>query len=170
MPSMKNILRKICIHWTAGSYFQSSADRYHYHYSVTATGNVIPGKFRPESNIPPLRNGFYAPHCGGGNSWCIGISLCGMAGYLSPIKPGKYPLTRKQCEAAWKLTAELCKENGIEVTPETVFTHYEFGKRNPNSDSAGKIDITYLPYKPELKPEEVGDYIRGKVTWYLKKV
>jgi hypothetical protein len=93
-----------------------------------------------------------------------------MAGYTSPRSQGRYPLTAKQCEATWKLVAEQCHKYGIPVTEDTVYTHYEFGKRNPGSDSAGKIDITYLPYKPELKPEEVGDYIRGKVTWYLKKV
>src|SRR5882672_2565795 len=161
------LLKKICIHWTAGGYDPNDIDQYHYHYTVSAMGNVAGGKFLPEANIPPLRNGHYAQHCGGGNSWTIGVALCGMAGYTLPSKPGKYPLTAVQCEAAWELVAKLCKENAIPVTAETVFTHYEFGKKNPQSDSAGKIDITYLPYKPELLASEVGDYIRGKVRWYL---
>jgi hypothetical protein len=51
-----------------------------------------------------------------------------------------------------------------------VFTHYEFGRRNPESDSAGKIDITHLPYAPELQPDDIGDHIRGKVRWYLQRL
>jgi len=163
-------LRRVCIHWSAGGYTPGDAERYHYHFTVDAMGNIGIGRFKPENNIPPLRNGGYASHCGGGNSYTIGVALCGMAGYTSPRSQGRYPLTAKQCEAAWKLIAEQCYKYGIPVTEDTVYTHYEFGKKNPESDSAGKIDITFLPHKPELKPGEVGDYIRGKVTWYLAKM
>lgn len=162
--------KKICIHWTAGSYTMGTADFRHYHWTIGKDGKIDKGRFSPFSNIPPLCNGKYAAHCGSGNSYCIGIALRGMAGYCSPEKCGRYPITEVQAEAAWELTAMLCKEHGIPVTPDTVFTHYEFGKKNPESDSAGKIDITHLPYKPEIKPDEVGDYIRGKVRWYLQKL
>lgn len=131
---------------------------------------MLGGKFKPEANIPPLPNGKYAAHCGGGNSYCIGVALRGMGGYVNPKNPGKYPLTEKQCEAAWSFIATLCKQYAIPVTPDTVFTHYEFGRRNPDSDSKGKIDITFLPYKPELKANQVGDYIRGKIRWYLAQL
>jgi hypothetical protein len=92
-----------------------------------------------------------------------------MAGYQGAGKVGAYPLTQKQCEASWAWIARLCLEHGIAVTPETVFTHYEFGKLHPDSDSAGKIDITHLPHQPNLKPDEIGDYIRQKVRWYIKE-
>lgn len=160
----------ICIHWTAGSYIGSTADFRHYHFNVGKDGKIDKGQFSPFNNIPPLHNGKYAAHCGGGNSYCIGVALRGMSGYSRPGKCGRYPLTRAQGEAAWELVALLCKEHGIPVTAETVFTHYEYGKRHPDSDSAGKIDITHLPYEPDLKPDEVGDYIRGKVRWYLQKL
>jgi N-acetylmuramoyl-L-alanine amidase len=164
------MLKKICIHWTAGPYRQTISDYRAYHFTVDGNGEVVAGQFKPTANIPPLRNGAYAAHCGGGNSYCIGVALCGMAGYISPQKPGKYPLKAVQAEAAWAFIAKLCVEHHIAVTPETVFTHYEFGQRHPGSDSDGKIDITHLPYLPTLKAEAVGDYIRGKVTWYLRKI
>jgi hypothetical protein len=160
-------MKKVCIHWTAGAYGQSDLDYIHYHYTVGKDGTVLSGKFSPEANLPPLLNGHYAAHCGGGNSYCLGISLRGMAGYQSPAHPGPYPLTETQCEAAWKYVAALCLKYRISVTPDTVFTHYEFGRRNPTSDSAGKIDITHLPHKPELKPDQVGDYIRSRIQFYL---
>ena len=55
-------------------------------------------------------------------------------------------------------------------------THYEFGKANPNTSSAGKIDITWLPYtNDEIKKvtkstvvtnSSYGDFIRNKIKWY----
>lgn len=163
-------MKRICIHWTAGTYALSTADFTHYHYTISKEGTISGGKFRPEDNIPPLRNGKYAAHCGGGNSWCIGVALRGMAGFKNAKSVGKYPLTEKQCESGWALVARLCHEEKIPVTQDTVYTHYEYGKKHPESDSAGKIDIIFLPHQPQLKPDEVGDYIRGKVKWYLDKL
>jgi hypothetical protein len=162
------MMRKICLHWTAGTHARTEADARSYHFTVGPDGAVSAGQFRPEANIPPLRSGQYAAHCGGGNSWCIGVALRGMAGYQGPGRVGKAPVTRLQGEAAWSLTAELCKTYAIPVTPDTVFTHYEFGKRHPGSGSAGKIDIVHLPYAPDVQTADIGDYIRGKVRWYLK--
>lgn len=63
-----------------------------------------------------------------------------------------------------------CKQYNIAVTPDTVLTHYEFGKKHPKTTSYGKPDISYLHPYPELKPAEIGDYIRNKVKWYLSKI
>lgn len=166
-------LRRIVIHWTAGPYLPNETDKLHYHYMVDGTAKVHQGKFKPEANIPPkggLRGGSYAAHTGGGNSYSIGVAICGMAGYSSQSTLGPYPLKKKQCEHVWSLCAELCKKYNIDVTPETVLTHYEFGKQNPNTSSRGKIDISFLPFLPDLKDYEVGDYIRQKVAWYLKEL
>lgn len=160
-------MKKICIHWSAGPYRKTSLDTLHYHFTVDKDGVVTNGEFPVEANIPPLKPSQYAAHCGGGNSYCIGVSLLGMGGYKGRNSVGQFPLTRKQCEAAWQFIAGLCKGYGIPVTPETVFTHYEFGKRNPSTSSRGKIDITFLPHEPKLQAHEVGDHIRGKVRWYL---
>lgn len=163
-------MKKVCLHWTAGSYAENDLDYIHYHYTVGKDGTILNGKFPESANIPGptgLQNGKYAAHCGGGNSYCIGVSLRGMAGYQSPKSVGLYPITETQFEAGCALIAKLCRENGIAVGADTVFTHYEFGKLHPESESAGKIDITFLPFKPELAADQVGDYIRGKVIWYL---
>ncbi len=164
------MLKRICIHWTAGIYYPTSIDRRHYHFMVDAMGNVVPGQHKEEENIPPLYYEQYAAHCGGGNYFAMGLGICGMVGYTGPKHIGRFPLLEKQCEAAWKFTAGKTKEYGIVITPETVYTHYEFGKAHPDSDSAGKVDISFLPYRPDLKPGEVGDYIRGKVRWYRDKL
>jgi len=162
---------KLCIHWTAGGPTPTNFDRRPYHFLVDQAGNVINGVHPPEANFKQLTNrDKYAAHCGGGNSWTIGVALCGMRenkrgrsrGYLNP-------LTEKQCEAAWELIAKLCLKYRIPVSPATVYTHYEFGRLHPGTDSAGKIDITQIPFAPDIKPNDVGQYIRNKILWYIKK-
>ena len=49
-------------------------------------------------------------------------------------------------------------------------THYEFGRKNPKTSSAGKIDIVYLPAYPNILQEELGDFIRNKIKWYFSKI
>ena len=93
-----------------------------------------------------------------------------MYGFKSSTSVGKYPLTAKQCEATFKLVAELCKKYNIKITPDTVMTHYEFGKKHPKTSSAGKIDIVYLPPYPKVQKDEVGDFIRNKIRWYFNKL
>lgn len=170
------MLKGIIFHWTAGSYTTREQDLYH--LTIDNLGNVFQGHKPPEANIP--KNGQYlneavdkyVHHCGGGNSFRIGIGLMGMAGFDTKNKKTAYPLTATQCERAWYEGAKYCKKYSIIVTPETVETHYEFGKRtNPGhkvNSSYGKIDITYLPYQATLRPDEIGDFIREKVKWYLK--
>lgn len=163
-------MKKIVIHWTAGGNQPNATDFQHYHFMINKDGLIVAGKYKPEDNLN-CNDGKYAQHCGGGNTGAIGVSLCGMAGFVSG-KPDstKYPLTKIQCECAFKKVAELCKQYKIAVTPETVFTHYEFGQKNPKTTSYGKIDITYLHCYPDLKPKEVGNFIRNKVKWYLSKI
>ena len=167
---MTNKIYRVTCHWSGGTGKANATDKSHYHYLVESDGTVIKGNYSPEDNIS-CNDGKYAAHTGGGNTGNIGVSMCGMYGYVSG-KPNstKYPLTAIQCEAAWKKIAELCKEYQIPITPDTVMTHYEFGKKHPNSSSAGKVDINYLPYQPTLKADEIGNYIRNKVTWYLKNI
>ena len=161
-------MRYITIHWTAGSY--TSKESSHYHFTVGKNGEVYPGNLPPEANIPPLRGNDYVKHCGGGNSWNIGIAARGMGKFKSAKEVGEYPLTAVQCERLWKLAAELAFKYKIPVDDRHIFTHYAFGKRNPRTSSAGKIDITHLPHKPELNAEQVQDYILNKVRWYYQKL
>lgn len=164
-------MKYITIHWTAGcSYEPSRFEKQFYHAIIDGNGVAHPGYFKPEANMSPLKRGKYAAHCGSGNTDNIGVAFCGMGDYKGPANIGKYPLTQRQLEAGLKFIAELCLKYDIAVTPKTVFTHYEFGKAHPKTTSRGKIDINYLPWEPQLKASEVGDYIRNKIQWYINRM
>lgn len=162
-------MKKVVIHWTAGANQPNNTDYEHYHFLVNKDGIVIAGKYTPEDN-ENCNDGKYAQHCGGGNTGAIGVSMCGMYGFKDKNNVGKYPLTKKQCEATFKLVAELCKKYNIAITNKTVLTHYEFGQSHPNTSSYGKIDIVYMPPYPEIEKNRVGDFIRNKVRWYLGRL
>lgn len=163
-------MKKIILHWTAGTNQPNNTDFQHYHFLVNGDGLKVAGMYKPEDN-ENCNDGKYAQHTGGGNTGAIGVSMCGMAGYISG-KPNstKYPLTKKQCEATFKLIAELCKKYNIPISSETVLTHYEFGRKNPKTTSRGKIDIVFLPPYPEVKQNNIGDFIRRKVKWYFERL
>lgn len=161
-------MNKIIIHWTGGAWFPNATDKEHYHFLIDKNGKVINGKFKVEDN-ENCNDGKYAAHCGGGNTGAIGVSMCGM--YVPKgvnIKDTKFPLTKKQCEACFKLVAQLCKKHLINLN--NVLTHYEFGQAHPKTSSNGKIDITFLPPYPEIKQNQIGGFIRNKVKWYIEKI
>lgn len=163
-------MKRIIIHWTAGTYKPNSTDLEHYHYLVNADGLVINGKYSPEDN-ENCYDGRYAQHTGCGNSGSIGVAMCGMfIEKNSPLELTKYPLTKIQCERCFKLIAELSKKYNIRINAQNVMTHYEFGLKHPTSTSAGKIDINWLPPYPTLKANEIGDFIRCKARWYLTHI
>lgn len=161
-------MKRIIIHWTAGTNKPCATDLEHYHFLITGSGEVKNGEYKPEDNLN-CNDGKYAAHTGGGNTGSIGVAMCGM--YVPAkvdIKRTEYPLTRKQYERTFKLCADLCKKYNIPITPDTVMTHYEFGKKHPNTSSAGKIDITYMTPWEEILPAKIGDFIRNKIRWYYK--
>lgn len=165
-------MKRIILHWSAGSYKPNSTDMAHYHYLIDGEGEIKEGFCKPEDNLN-CNDGRYAAHTGGDNTGSIGIALCGMYGYSyngKILKLGEYPLKQIQFERAYELCAQLCKKYALDINPITVMTHYEFGKRNPQTSSAGKIDINFIPYNPTLKPDEVGDFIRNKVKWYYERL
>lgn len=145
----------------------NSTEFQHYHYLIDKDGVTHEGVYKPEDN-ENCTDGRYAAHTGGGNTGSIGIALCGMLGYKSPQNVGAYPLTAKQVEAGFKLCAGLIKKYKLQLS--NVITHYEFGKLHPESTSAGKIDITYLPSYPDVKAEEMGGFIRSKIRWFLERI
>ena len=166
------MLKRIILHWTAGTYYPNHIEKEHYHFLIDAEGNIHEGIYKPEDNIN-CYDGKYAAHTGGGNTGSIGIALCGMFKYPDPEFKDTpftlYPLTKVQCEAAFNLVAGLCLKYKLKINKDTVFTHYEFGKRNAHTSSAGKIDIKYLPAYPEVKEKSVGNFIRDKAQWYYSK-
>lgn len=160
-------LSKICLHWTAGSNTPCQVDLNAYHYCVDKLGRIYQGTHTPEDNLN-CYDGKYAPHCGGGNTGCIGLSVCGMAGFDLIKKQTKYPLTQKQIEAFCCLVAYLSVKYGILISEKSVFTHYEFDRKKKKPE--GKIDITYIHYLPNLSQNSVGSYLRQKISWYRDKI
>lgn len=162
-------MKRIIIHWTAGVYQPNDHEKVCYHYLVDAEGNIIKGRFKPEEN-ENCYDGIYAAHTGGGNTGSIGVAMCGMfVPKNTPLQMTKYPLTKIQCERCFKLIAELSKQYNIPITSQNVMTHYEFGLKHPNTSSAGKIDITWLP-PYQLSAGEIGSFIRNKARWYLARL
>lgn len=162
-------MKKIIIHWSAGGYYPNGHDRLCYHFLVDKNGKVYNGIFAPENN-EICKAGHYAAHTGGGNTGAIGVSMCGMAGFKNKNFVGNYPITNVQFEATMRLCAELAKKYNIKIDPTFIFTHYEFGKLHPNSTSAGKIDITFIPPYPWVSELDVGSFIRSKIRWYFNHI
>lgn len=162
--------RKIINHWTAGGFTPNKTDFQHYHYLIDCGGEIYKGNY-PVSANDNCSDGNYAAHTGGGNTMSIGIAVCGMYGFVSPKKQGNYKLTKIQVEALFELNALLLKKEGWnEANSNNLLTHYEFGKLHPDTKSAGKIDICFLPPYPHVLSEMVGDFIRGKTNWYMQKI
>ena len=168
------MIKRIIIHWTAGGYYPNLTDLQHYHKLIDENGKIYNGKFPISANEVCKNdkngNALYAAHTGGGNTGSIGVSMCGMRGFSGRVNVGKYPLKKIQCEACFKLCAELCKEYNIIISSQTVMTHYEFGLAHRNTSSCGKIDIIYLPPYSDIEQNKIGDFIRNKILWYYQKV
>lgn len=158
-------MKRIIIHWTAGGPVPTSYEKECYHYLIDSLGKTHLGKFKPEANLV-CRTGMYAPHTGGGNTGSVGVSMCAMANFRNKNNQGHFPITKIQFESTMKLCAELAVKYDIKVSPDSVMTHYEFGQKNPNTTSFGKIDIVFLPPFPWISKEDVGSFIRSKIRWY----
>ena len=164
-------MKRVIYHWTGGTNKPCAEDLQHYHFVIDREGKIYNGRFSPEDN-ENCYDGKYAAHTGGGNTSSIGIAFCGC--YVptnTNVKLTKYPLSKKQLEVGFKLGAELAKKYKLNLSDSmTIQTHYGFGKRNPKTASAGKIDITFLHEYPNLKADEIESFIRSKVLWYSQKI
>ena len=160
-------MKKVILHWTGGANYPNSTDLEHYHFVIDKDGKVYQGKYKIEDNLN-CYDGKYAQHTGGGNTGSIGIAVCGMANFDGNIASTKYPLTAIQIEKLFELTAKLCKQYNIKITPDTVLTHYEFGKAYPKTSSKGKIDLIYLPPFPSIEKNEIGDFLRKNIFLKMK--
>lgn len=161
-------MKRIILHWTAGRFYPTEYEKQFYHYLIDKSGKVYNGKYLPEDNLN-CSDGKYAAHTGGGNTGSVGVAMCAMAGFKSKNNCGEFLITPVQFEACMKFCAELCDRYSLPISSNTVMTHYEFGLKNPNTTSAGKIDITYLPSYPWVDKNDVGNFIRSKIRWYIFK-
>lgn len=161
-------MKRVIIHWTAGSYTASALDKEHYHFLIQGDGCVVRGSVPVNANVPPLREGRYAAHTLNANSYSIGVSLCCMANATeSPFNAGSYPMKEVQFKSAINVVAALCKHYNIPVTDKTVLTHAEV-QPNLGIKQRGKWDITHLAFDPStVGARAVGDKIRRLVKEQL---
>lgn len=158
-------MKRIIVHWTAGGPIPTSYEKERYHYLIDSLGKIHQGKFKPEANLKCIE-GMYAAHTGGGNTGSIGVSMCAMADFKNKNEQGPYPITKVQFESCMKFCAELAKKYDIQINPDTLMTHYEFGQKHPATTSYGKIDIIFLPPYPWISKDDIGSFIRSKIRWY----
>ena len=161
-------MKRIILHWTAGRYYPTQYEKQFYHFLIDKDGKIYNGLYNPEDNLN-CNDGKYAAHTGGGNTGSIGIAMCAMEGFINRNISCKYPITPLQFESCMNFCAKTCKKYNINVTPQNIMTHYEFGKSNPQTTSRGKIDIIYLPPYPHIAKDDIGNFIRTKIRWYLSK-
>lgn len=156
-------MKRIILHWTAGSHTPSANDKAHYHILIDGEGSPHRGKHAITANVPPLKKKKYAAHTAGTNSHSIGLSICCMSnGRERPYDPGPFPITRAQWQAMAQAAAELCLAYGIGVKRTTVLGHGEV-QDLLNRPQSGKWDPMVMPWEPGLPFREVGDRIRDDV-------
>ena len=158
-------MKRIVLHWTAGTHNVSKIDRKHYHYIVAGDGSVVAGDMPPEANESTKTP--YAAHTRGLNTGSIGVSMAAMHGAKErPFNPGKYPITAKQLAGAVKLLSQLAAKYSIPIEGQTILTHAEV-QPVLGVKQSGKWDICWLPGMATTgDPVKVGDNIRQMVRDY----
>jgi len=161
-------MKRIIIHWTAGTHKPSATDKMHYHYIVDGIGNVVNGDMKPEDNLSTSTA--YAAHTRGMNTGSIGVAFAAMHGAKErPFSAGKYPITDKQVKAMVRLESDMCEKYGIPVTPQAVLTHAEV-QGTLGVTQRGKWDVNWLPGMDRVGlPSQTGDLLRQKVRDYRRK-
>lgn len=156
-------MKRIVMHWSAGTHTFSTSDWAHYHEAVDGKGKRHLGQLRPEANRS-IKDGVYAPHTRRLNTDSIGLAVCAMAGAKEhPFSAGKHPITDKQLAVFVKMVADYAETYGIPVTRETVLTHAEV-EPTLGVKQSGKWDITWLPGMDRPRNAVwVGDRIREMV-------
>lgn len=157
-------MKRIIIHWTAGTHKVNNLDREHYHFIIAGDGTVEVGKYPVIAN-DSTADGAYAAHTKGANTGSIGVAVAAMAGAVErPFNAGAYPITGQQIEALAKLCARLANQYDIPVTRETILTHAEV-QPTLGIKQNGKWDITWLPgWVTPGHPLAVGDILRTAIT------
>jgi N-acetyl-anhydromuramyl-L-alanine amidase AmpD len=158
-------MKRIIIHWTAGTHKPSATDKKHYHYIGGGDGEVVEGNLPISANESTATE--YAAHTRGLNTGSIGVSFAAMHGAKErPFSAGKYPITKAQVEAMTRLVSDLSERYDIPITPETILTHAEV-EPTLGVKQRGKWDVTWLPGMDQAgNARAVGDLLRQKVRDY----
>jgi hypothetical protein len=156
----------VTLHWSAGAYTASAADKEHYHICIESDGTLVRGDHPIGDNVSTADD-TYAAHTNQANTKNIGISCCCMAGAVeSPFDAGKYPLTKKQWLIAAKVAAELGRHYGIAPDRTQMLSHGEW-QSTMGVPQSGKWDVNKLPWSPGLDKSEVNDLWRSIVKEFM---
>lgn len=155
--------RGLVLHWTGGAMRANSVDLGAYHFVVEHDATVRAGRWSVAANMRQVGGDEYAMHTGGFNSFRIGLSAAGMKDYVSRTDPGAALITEEQVRRMVEVAAYFISLAGHDpLDPRRLCTHREVwtlhsikGKQNHL-----KKDIEFLPFRPDLKKDEVGDYLR----------
>lgn len=158
-------MKRIIMHWTAGSHRASSTDLKHYHFVVEADGAIVAGNYPVSANESTSTP--YAAHTRGTNTGSIGVAVAAMHGAKErPFSSGQYPITQVQINALAELVADLAADYDIPVERTTVLTHAEV-QPTLGIQQAGKWDIMWVPgMAAPGDPVVVGDRLRKMVRDY----
>lgn len=156
-------MKRVIMHWTAGTNKISPIDKQHYHEIVDGNGQRELGNLRPEANLD-ISDGNYMAHTRGLNGGSIGLAMAGMHGAKDrPFNAGKYPMTAKQLTAFVAMVAEYAETYNIPITRQTVLTHAEV-QPTLGVPQRGKWDIAWLPdMTGPVDPVAVGDRLRQMI-------
>lgn len=156
-------MKRIIIHWSAGTYTVSQIDKEHYHFIIDKDGKCHAGDHKPEDNLS-ISDGIYAAHTRGANAGAIGVAVAAMADAKGPGALGRYPITKAQFDGLIREVKRLRTQYKIGVSRSTILTHAEV-ETTLGIKQAGKIDIAFgIPGRPDLTTARAcGDYIRSLV-------
>lgn len=163
-------MKRIIMHWSAGTYVFNVADRLHYHFAVDGDGVIHTGQ-HPVSDNENIADGVYAAHTLNLNTGSIGIAVCAMGNAVErPFTAGDYPIRPNQLSAFIVLAANLARQYGIPISRETVLSHAEV-QTTLGVVQNGKWDIKWLPglAQPD-DPVKIGDVLRSRIAAILESV
>jgi N-acetyl-anhydromuramyl-L-alanine amidase AmpD len=158
-------MKRIIVHWTAGTHRPSATDKKHYHFIVGGDRAIEVGNLSVEANESTATE--YAAHTRGLNTGSIGVAFAAMHGAKErPFSAGKYPINEAQVGAMVVLLNTLSYRYNIPITPETILTHAEV-EPTLGVKQRGKWDVTWLPGMDQAgNARAVGDVLRERLRDY----
>ncbi len=163
--------KRITVHWTAGGLNPNETDLSHYHFLVDGLGKRHIGLHPVKANNPPLKPGSYAQHVAGGNSYNIGIAMCGMSGatWSEAMKGnyGPYPITHDCLLATIALIADLCRQYTIPVNNKRILGHEEWDSIMGRKQD--RWDVCCIP-SLDLRPIKHSDGSYGSMNYIREEV
>jgi hypothetical protein len=164
--------KRVAMHWTAGTSAPNSVDLKAYHFLVNRddTAYIVKGVYPVERNMRQLAPGDedYAHHCGGYNSFSVGVSFCGERD--ARVRLQEYQVTRGLAFIAVAMRYEW--GSLIPLNDKHLFSHFEAFTLHgvEGQHNRTKQDIRRLAWRPELNEKQVGDYLRATCFDYYRSL